>query len=373
LTFAEPSIVNYKYSKFTIFIEKLKKQMDIKTIIKNKGHISISELMGYALPIYYGSRQPFGKGGDFITAPEISQVFGELIGVFIAYQWINMGTPSSVALVEMGPGRGVLMKDLLRGTRRVKGFHEAIDIHMVENSLQLQQVQKETLEGMHGNIKWHDNINTIPRKKSFFVANEFFDALPINQYVKTKEGWCENLIFLDKNEKLRFGLSPVCGFSDEFNKKHPFVKEGDVLEVSQSSLAIVKDIAKRIKEFGGAGVFIDYGYDYYGYKDTLQGMKNHKFHDVLKNIGEADITAHVDFVALSEAVKEQGIDDCSIVTQREFLMSLGIEKRREILVAGAANKKQAKRVSDCVERLIDVKNMGSLFKVLVSVEGKFGI
>lgn len=339
--------------------------MKINKLVKRGDLISVSQFLSQVLPQYYAKQDPFGKEGDFITAPEISQVFGEMVGVWAASLWLKMGCPSDIAVVELGAGRGTLMLDFLRGTKNVSGFHDAIEIHIVENSPKLQEEQKQTLKSNHKNISWHNIITDLPQKKSFFIANEFFDALPISQYLKTKDGWCERMVGLDEKGDLAFFLSPVGKFSDDFTKQHPNAHIGGFLEVSQSSIAIMRDIAHTIKNCGGAALIIDYGYDYYGYKDTLQAVKNHKFHNVLSDLGEADITAHVDFMALAQAVKEQGLAVSKIIAQRDFLLTMGAEIRRDVLVKNSIDKKTADEIMVAVERLIDPKQMGVLFKVLI--------
>jgi NADH dehydrogenase [ubiquinone] 1 alpha subcomplex assembly factor 7 len=338
--------------------------MDIKKYIKKNGAISVNKFMSLVIPAYYENQQPFGKGGDFVTAPDISQVFGELIGVWVAAHWLNMGSPDDMAIIELGPGRGNLMRDFLRGAKNIDGFHDAISVHMVEISSNLKAQQQNVLKDSHSNINWYDHIKDVPKKTSFFVANEFFDALPINQYVKTEKGWCERLIKVGDNDELEFCLSSVCSFSDELEAKNNDAKEGDFFEINQSAIAITKDIAKVVSEYGGGGVFIDYGYFNYGYKDTLQGMKGHKFNDVLENLGEADVTAHVDFVALFDVLKNEGVDSCYCLTQKEFLQSLEIHARKEMLVNKSSDDKEIESIIKGVERLLDPKLMGELFKVL---------
>jgi len=341
--------------------------MDIKEHIKRNGSITVSEFMGYALPQYYSQQEPFGAKGDFTTAPQISQVFGEMLGIWVASMWIEMGRPSDIAIVEFGPGTGTLMQDFLRGTANVKGFHGSAEIHMVESSSRLQNVQKQNLNGLHDKISWHDNIATLPHKKSFYIGNEFFDALPIKQYVKTLDGWCERIVDVENNGEMGFGLSPVCSFSDSFDSEHPDAPEGSFLEINQAAISIMKDIAKNITEYGGGGVFIDYGYSHYGYRDTLQAVKEHKFHDVLTDIGNADVTAHVDFVALAGVLADNDINSYSIATQKDFLLSLGIQVRSEMLLKGISDSKKSDEIKSAVMRLIDPKQMGNLFKVLTFV------
>ncbi len=335
-------------------------ERQIRSIIAKKGPITIVEYMSLALSEkthgYYIKKDPLGKAGDFITAPEISQLFGEMIGVWCAHTWQAMNFPNPVALVELGPGRGTLMKDLLRATRHVSGFHNALSVQLVENSPALIKTQKATLAQEKVSISWHNTINELPNHVPLLVvANEFLDALPIHQYRKTKTGWHEVMVALDNQNNLTFQLSssPTTTLSIDL------ATEGDIYEYCPSAIAVMQEISLRIKTQGGAALFIDYGYLEDVFKDTLQAVKEHHYHPVLKDPGEADLTAYVNFSLLASVAKKAGVCVFPPVTQRDFLTALGIRVRAATLL----QKSPAYEVSG-LERLIDPAQMGTLFKCL---------
>ncbi len=345
----------------------------IKLIEKNGGSINIAEFMAEALMNhehgYYQKTSPFGKAGDFVTSPEISQVFGELIGIWCAHSWQQMGMPSDFNLVELGPGRGTLMHDLLRGTKNISGLHAAMNIFMFEGSSKLQQIQKNCLSSYARKITWINKIEHLPTDKPcIIIANEFFDALPIHQYVKQNGKWCERVISFASDKYLKFLLTQKEAINRVIDLKHPNADDGSFVETCPAAITIFKELSKLIHSKGGAGLIIDYGYDKYGYENTLQAVKNHSYHPVLENPGEADITAHVDFVALQEAAC-----DCKITpyltTQRDFLLSMGIETRKNTLLNNADNSQKNDIISS-IDRLINPKEMGSLFKVLAVMNHK---
>ena len=325
----------------------------IKKIIAKQGAISVAEYMNLALAHhehgYYMGRDPLGVAGDFTTAPEISQVFGEIIGAWLANQWLLLGAPDNIALVELGAGRGTLMADILRATKNIKGFYEATSVHIVEISPHLRQKQWKTLAGKHERIEWHETIDTLPQSPIFLVANEFFDALPIRQFVRSEAGLLEKTIIVE-DDKLKFSASPR--------------NEGDIVETCEPATNIMRSLAKHIKTHKGAGVIIDYGYVGGSAGDTLQAMKNHKYHDVLADVGEADITAHVDFLALAEAARAEGIIAEDAIPQGAFLMRSGAGERTTNLCAISAPEQQKSLVSG-LKRLADPEEMGELFKVLI--------
>lgn len=339
----------------------------LKKLITNNGPITIAQFMADSLTHpehgYYQKQKPFGKEGDFTTSPEISQIFGELVGIWCASVWQQMGSPANISIVELGPGRGTLMKDFIRGTKHVNGFHKAMEIHMVEVSRQLQQVQQKNLKESHGNIHWHSDMTSLPAKTSIFIANEFFDALPIHQYEKTTKGWCEKLMDI-ADGKLAFTLASPISLPGE----HKNAANGNTLEACPTAITIMQDISARIEMENGAALIIDYGYIGKVYKDTLQAVKNHKYHPILEDIGSADITAHVNFSELSKAATEYDVNICNTITQRDFLLALGIELRTQSLIKNA-NDKQKQQITSATERLINADEMGNLFKVL-AITGK---
>ncbi len=317
----------------------------IKQRIREHGAISVAEYMELALAHpeygYYMQRDPLGAGGDFTTAPEISQVFGEIIGVWLAHQWQVIDAPQEAALVELGAGRGTLMADILRATKNVKGFHDAVSVHLVEISPALKQKQWKTLAGKHPRIEWHESIDTLPELPLLLIANEFFDTLPIRQFI----GDDERMVELDDNGDLCFSAA------------------GKIRETCEPAISITKEIAQHIAQHGGGALIIDYGYMNGEQGDTLQAMKNHAYHPVLADAGNADITAHVDFLALARAAQEAGAIAHDIVPQGAFLMRLGAGERTTKLCE-ISNHAQQKSLIAGLKRLASPEEMGELFKVL---------
>jgi len=307
--------------------------------------------MGLAIGHYYATRDPFGRDGDFITAPEISQMFGEMIGVFLADAWMKMGSPERITLVEAGPGRGTLMADILRATAKVSGLHGAVQIHLLEMSPVLKEKQRETLKNF--SVSWHETLETLPQEAPvFLVANEFLDALPVQQYVWEDGRWWLRVVGLEQ-DKFVFGLAD----SPSALRPPPHAWGGglggrDIWESSPAREAFVKDIAQLIKNCGGVALFIDYGHDQSGFGDTLQAVKSHKFIDVLQDVGEADLTSHVDFESLKRVAKEM-VAVHGPVAQGDFLKALGIGLR-----AGRLNQPEEYR------RLTDADQMGMLFRAM---------
>lgn len=336
--------------------------------IRDNGPISVSHFMGLALGHpqygYYMNRDPFGRLGDFVTAPEISQLFGEMIGVWMADLWLRMGAPSPFLLVESGPGRGTLMADLLRATRKVDGFHTAMQIHLIETSPSLRTLQAHALAG-HAPY-WHDSIDTLPDDAPIlFVANEFLDALPIIQLMHGDKGWAERVIGLSDDGQLMFGLAPadpslVAAIPDVLDPR-----DGNgIYEVSPARSGFTALLSERIERQGGAALFIDYGHSHHGMGDTLQAMRGHKFVSVFDDVGTADITSHVDFEAVAEAAIHHGASVYGPVEQWQFLEDMGIRMRASHLINNAADEKQADDVRAGLERLVSPDQMGALFKVL---------
>ncbi|WP_240035542.1 class I SAM-dependent methyltransferase [Hwanghaeella grinnelliae] len=340
----------------------------MKRCIALDGPLTVADFMAAALGHpqygYYRTRDPLGMAGDFTTAPEISQVFGELIGLWMAEMWRLHGSSTGVRLVELGPGRGTLMADMLRAASRMPGFLDAITIHMVETSPTLRRAQGQALAA-YAKVTWHDNLTEVPDGQMLLVANEFLDALPIHQLVRTEKGWCEKLVVWDEStDRPVFGLSP--GASPVENLLADNVRRnseiGAVAEVSPHSLAVATEIAQRLQS-GIAALIVDYGYRDSAAGDTLQAVKNHDYAPVLDNIGEADLTAHVDFAAVGRAAAEAGATPHGPITQRDFMLDLGALHRRDALLA-RATPAQAKVIKTSVQRLIDPKEMGTLFKVM---------
>lgn len=340
----------------------------LTTILRDKiaevGPISIAEYMALALGHpehgYYMTRDPFGTRGDFTTAPEISQIFGEMVGVWAGATWHQMGG-GPISLVELGPGRGTLMADLLRATKSVPGFHQAVTIHMVETSPTLAHAQYMRLRHEHPRIEWLDSVDELPQNKLLLIANEFFDALPIKQYVMTDAGMCERRIgWNEDSQALEFILgNPGLTLAKSGSK----IPTGTVMEQSPASKAVMRDIAARIKAHGGAALVVDYGYLGEAHRDTLQAVKTHLFHPVLGSPGEADITAHVDFTSLMEVARGAGAAVWGLETQGAFLRRMGAELRLEMLLKQAPQDQRAPLISG-LARLMSPQAMGELFKVM---------
>ncbi|WP_135080869.1 SAM-dependent methyltransferase [Terasakiella sp. SH-1] len=341
-------------------------QQHIRKQIETTGPISVADYMMQCLCHpkygYYMGRDPFGREGDFITAPEISQTFGELLGLWAAITWQQMGSPSPFHLVELGPGRGTLMKDALRATKAVPGFQDAAHIHLVEISPVLKDVQQEALKSEQ--IHWHDSFTNVPDGPAIFIANEFFDALPIRQFEKGEKGWAERFIDLDPDtDGLRFVLrkdEAARALMPEGLKDKP---EGGLFEVSPMGQAIAHGLGARITQQGGAVLALDYGYTEPGFGETLQALKNHAYAPVLKNCGEADLTAHVDFTTLARSFIEAGAKTWGPMNQGDFLERLGITQRFQALLPHA-NDEQRPDLIAAHKRLCSPDEMGTLFKVI---------
>jgi YfiH family protein len=271
---------------------------------------------------YYATRDPFGSAGDFVTAPEVSQMFGELLGLCLAQGWLDGGAPAPVVLAELGPGRGTLMADLLRATRGVPGFHAALSVHFVEASPTLRRLQAERVPG----ATFHDTAATLPEGPLLLVANEFLDALPIRQAVRRGFGWAERVVGLEEG-RLAWGLAPPTRIA-ELAHRLADTREGDVVEWCPALPGIVGEVGARVARHGGLALFVDYG-GWRSLGDTLQAVRRHRPADPLEAPGEADLTAHVDFEAVARAAAPaRATAPCP---QGEFLRRLGIEARAERL------------------------------------------
>ena len=327
--------------------------------IAQDGPISIADYMRDCLmhPTfgYYATRDPFGAEGDFITAPEISQMFGELLGLCLAQAWMDQGRPGRFILAELGPGRGVLMADVLRATARVPGFLDAAQIALVETSPKLRTCQAKTLKGHE--IRFPDSVEDLPGGPLFLVSNEFFDALPIRQYQRSGAGWRERRVGLD-GDALCLGLGPVQPVPDLSHRLED-TGEGDIVETSPAARAVAESIGQRIADAGGAALVIDYG-DWRSLGDTLQAVRAHRPADVLSDPGACDLTAHVDFEALAMAAPCR---HTRLTPQGVFLERLGISARAQALAQGADSAGQ-ETLLRAHRRLTHPEEMGNLFKVM---------
>ncbi len=322
------------------------------------GPISLADYMADCLlhPVhgYYTTRDPLGRAGDFVTAPEISQMFGELLGLALAQAWQDQGAPAPFALAELGPGRGTLMADVLRATRRVPGFARAARLHLVETSPVLRAAQATRLAG----AVWHDTVATLPEMPLFLIANEFFDALPIRQFVRDGAHWREQVVGL-VDDTLAFGRTAPIGVNALANRLAD-TRDGNVVEYCPALPAIIAQIASRIASHGGAAIIVDYG-DWESLGDTLQALQGGAPADPLAAPGAADLTAHVDFAAIARAATS--LRHSRLTPQGVFLERLGITQRAQTLASGLAAEARASHVA-AHRRLTHPAEMGQLFKVI---------
>lgn len=340
--------------------------------IRANGPMDLGAFMGHALGHpqygYYMTRDPFGQGGDFVTAPEISQIFGELIGAWAADLWMRMGQPTPFILAEGGPGRGTLMADALRATRGVPGFHEAAHVHLLETSPVLRKAQAKMLKAW--SPQWHDDIDGLFGASDgpvIFLANELMDALPVRQLVFIGGQWRERVVKLSIGRTLCIGTADAD--TDLIALIPPLLRkqavEGDIFEVAPARTALMTQLARGIMARGGAALIIDYGHTEPGLGETLQAVKAHEYVSVLHDPGSVDLTSHVDFHALAAAAKAA---DCKVfgpVIQGDFLASLGIGARAASLIKASGTMPDlADQIADGVGRLIMPEHMGALFKVM---------
>jgi len=336
----------------------------LRRLIAVDGPIPVSRFMAEALGHpehgYYMTRDPLGADGDFVTAPEVSQMFGELIGLWCAETWRAMGAPARVLLAELGPGRGTLMTDALRAAAVLPDFLAAVEVHLVETSPALRTCQRQRLGARV--TAWHDHVDRLPVGPLLLIANEFFDALPIRQLQRTADGWHERLVSTGEND-FSFVLAPEplpCALLSAAAAAAPV---GSTIELAPGREGMMAAIAERLAREGGAALVIDYGHGGTGTGDTLQAVRRHAFAKVLADPGSADLTAHVDFQALREAAGGAGARVYGPVPQGDFLLALGIDERAARLTAGAAPEVGA-RIRQARERLVSAEQMGRLFKVL---------
>ncbi|MDE2385529.1 MAG: SAM-dependent methyltransferase [Alphaproteobacteria bacterium] len=307
---------------------------------------------------YYMTRDPFGAAGDFTTAPEISQVFGELLGIWCVAAWEAIGSPAPFALVELGPGRGTLMADMLRATAKAEEFQAALQVHLVEMSPVLRQMQAEKLGGR---ATWHDSIANLPDEPLIFVANEFFDALPVRQIERRGEMFLERCVDA-RDGALVLAERPVPRLDLAAQGRH---------ELSPVSSAIAQSLGGRVAALGGAGLVIDYGHLASGVGDTVQALKAHKPCGILEHPGSSDLTAHVDFARLAAAFGAGGAEALPGMTQGQFLLAMGLEARAQRLAAQLSGTALQEFMAG-VRRLVGDKEMGSLFKVLAVAQTNRG-
>lgn len=321
------------------------------------GPISVAQYMTACLHDpdfgYYATRPALGEAGDFITAPLVSQMFGELVGVWAASSWELMGRPETLRLVEMGPGDGTLMSDILRTLRHAPGFLEAADIWLVETSEPLRDLQRDRLPQ---DVQWATALEEVPDGVPILlIANELLDCLPARQFVRTPIGWSEQVVGLDDRGDLTFGLVPTPAA-----RLLPEAAPGQVYEQSAAQAALGAELGRRVAADGGAALLIDYGRAQPGFGDTLQALRRHGKVDPLADPGAADLTVHADFPAVIAAAQAQGAQ-AAILTQAAFLARMGIGERAEALVR--ATPSRSGMIGRQLNRLVGADEMGELFKV----------
>lgn len=337
----------------------------LKRLIGTTGPISVADYMAACLGDresgYYTTREPFGRDGDFITAPEISQMFGELIGIWCVGIWDALGRPDNAVLCEIGPGRGTLMSDMLRTIAKLAPqMSGSMCIAMVETSPRLVEKQKQKLG--RENVEWFKQFSDVPGGPLILVSNELFDAIPFRQFVKSNGRFVERLIALNEQDEFYF-ISGTGGIDEALLPAgHQTAPEGTIFEAAPARTALMQEIAQRIAISRGAALSIDYGHLQSGFGDTLQAMLKHAYDDVFAHPGEADLTSHVDFDMLEKTARNCGCKTATM-TQGDFLLGMGLVDRAGRLGAGREGAFQNKLRQD-VERLAAPDQMGTLFKVL---------
>ena len=325
--------------------------------IEASGPISVAEYMRVANTAYYGRADPLGADGDFITAPEISQMFGEMVGIWLSDIWLRRGRPSPCYYVELGPGRGTLAADALRTMKR---FGCEPEVHFVENSRVLREKQLAAVPA----AMFHDDVETLPTDAPLFiVANEFFDALPIAQMIATNVGWHERVVVADHSP--RFAAVPGPRSTDALvPKQFRMASVGSIYETCPDATAVMDTLSTRLSDQGGAMLTIDYGYLEPALGSTLQAVQNHKYADPFSNPGHCDLTAHVNFHALALCAQRSGLNVAGPCDQGAWLLGLGIDQRAMSLAQ--ANPDRATEISAARSRLVARESMGALFKVMAT-------
>ncbi len=339
----------------------------ISRLIEAAGPLSVADYMMQCLfdPVdgYYTTRDPFGAKGDFVTAPEISQMFGELVGAWLVQTWREAGMPLPAIVLEIGPGRGTMMKDIVRSIGRIEpDLKAAVTFALVESSPRLAELQQAALAGSGGRIGWYKTLDRLPDGPLFVACNELFDALPFRQFVRKDGQWLERAVGLDEVGGLRFvtGTAPLDPAALAPEAKP--ASEGSIFEIAPVRTALMTQIAARIASQGGAGIFFDYGHLETGLGDTFQAVRKHRHEGVFDNPGEADLTSHVDFAALAAAARSASLD-AHLLSQGDFLLDMGLLERAGRLGSTCDDRARAE-ISAAVERLAGPGGMGKLFKVM---------
>ncbi len=351
-------------------------ETEIRRLIARAGPMPVAQYMSLCLthPVhgYYVTRDPIGARGDFVTAPEVSQMFGELIGLWAIAVWRLMGAPENVRLVELGPGRGTMLRDALRAAQVAPDFRKAIVVHLVEISPALEQAQRQALAGSGVPMHWHRAIEDVPDGPFIVVANEFVDALPVHQMVKQPDGWHERVIGFDSVGNFVFGIASdaIPRFDRLLAPKLRAAPAGSIFEWRADTTAM--ELGRHVRQ-NGAALVIDYGHAESELGDTLQSIGGHAFADPLAAPGSVDITAHVDFAAFGQAAESMGAAVHGPIEQGEFLRRLGIEARADALKANASSE-QAAEIDVALARLTQGgrTGMGEMFKAMALADPKLG-
>jgi NADH dehydrogenase [ubiquinone] 1 alpha subcomplex assembly factor 7 len=344
--------------------------------IAAEGPLSVAAYMAIALHDpdagYYATRTPIGAAGDFTTAPEISQIFGELVGLWLALAWERLGRPDSVVLAELGPGRGVLAVDLLRAAASVPGFRRALRLHLVEKSPHMRHQQERALAG--SGAVWLERADDLPDGPLLLVANEFLDSLPIRQFVRRQKGWAERLVTSTPGGELVFADGPISLAAPHLvpERLRGAAPAGAVVEFCPAAVALAVALGRRFARRPGAALFIDFGDFPSRPRATLQAVRRHRPAAVLSRPGTADLSAEVDFAAFAEAARAAGGEVAGPVGQGRFLAALGAAARLEALAARAAPA-QRQALAQGLARLVEPAQMGELFKVLAVTSPGLGV
>lgn len=351
--------------------KETKASKSLRSLIKKAGgYIPLRDYMSFCLSHpthgYYSTQKPLGKEGDFITAPEISQIFGELIGLWFIDVWESKGCPPKVAFLELGPGRGLLMQDVLKVMALRPALLKNLEIHLVEINPHLKQEQISALSPHH--LTHHETLeealNAIGDTPTFCLANEFFDTFPLDQYIYKEEAWHKRYVtYVEETECFAFkDLIPEDHFGNCAFPMRP--ESGTIMETAPLVESLFRKLVTHLEQSGGAALVIDYGYDQFGYGDTVQALKKHKTSSIFQGIGQVDLTAHVNFATLYRIAKNSPSLGVHLENQGAFLKSLGIEMRTQTLQQKAQDPKTKDNLQLSTDRLIAPDQMGNLFKVL---------
>ena len=356
----------------------------IKARIQSEGPMSVAEYMSICLLDpkhgYYPTRDPLGSDGDFITAPEISQMFGEVLGLWVIQCWKDMGSPGGFNLVEMGPGRGIMMSDMLRAINLAPDCMDNMSVYLIEASAALQAVQGNNLANSPAPVYWAESLEQVPAGPTVIIGNEYLDCLPIRQFIQTDRfaeisGWRERLVTLDpETNELSFAMSPEPVselLAQSFPSEHVNAINDEVLETCPAAQQTLDSIKNKFKSSPGRALFIDYGPEVTEFGDTLQALKRHQKVGVFSDPGNTDLTARVDFAALQEFAASIELSYCPAVPQSEFLSKLGIEMRAASLAKAKPDSKA--KIARQLERMTGEEQMGQLFKAICFQSDGMGV